>query len=281
MSLKNFFKKHISEILMGTGALMAGVLSFFITLSIYSQDIESEGNKVNLTNEVAKTMGSVKVYISDEPITNYDTESNTVEEKEYKNYEERQINKNVNVDERLTWSDNDEEDDNVMVETGSKKVELKQENEVENIDEEKQEIKKVYDFRYPVSGDIILDYAKDKLVYSETLQEWITHEGVDIKAEVATPVKASEDGVVESIKMDPRYGNTIIISHENGYKTVYSNLSTLDMVYVGMNIKMGDIISGVGEGFGFESKEGAHVHFELLDNKGETIDFVKTFQMNG
>ena len=276
MSLKKFLKNHISEILMGTVALMAGVLSFFITLSVYSQNVEPQNNEINLTNEIAKTTGSVKVYIDDEPVTNYDTGDDTVhdvvEEKEYKSLEERQINKNVNVDERLNWIDNDEED--ILIETESDEIEFERVSETENI----KEIKKVFNFKYPVSGDIILDYAKDKLVYSETLQEWITHEGVDIKAEVATPVKASEDGVVESIKMDPRYGNTIIISHENGYKTVYSNLSTLDMVYVGKNIKMGDIISGVGEGFGFESKEGPHVHFEVLDNRGETINFVKTFQ---
>lgn len=278
MSLKKILKNHISEILMGTGALMAGVLSFFITLSVYSQNVEPQNNEINLTNEIAKTTGSVKVYIDDEPVTNYDTGDDTVhdvvEEKEYKSLEERQINKNVNVDERLNWIDNDEED--ILIETESDEIEFERVSETENIKEK--EIKKVFNFKYPVSGDIILDYAKDKLVYSETLQEWITHEGVDIKAEVATPVKASEDGVVESIKMDPRYGNTIIISHENGYKTVYSNLSTLDMVYVGKNIKMGDIISGVGEGFGFESKEGSHVHFEVLDNRGETINFVKTFQ---
>ncbi|MBQ8300051.1 MAG: M23 family metallopeptidase [Clostridia bacterium] len=270
MSLKKFFKNHISEILMGMGALTAGVLSFFITLNFYSQDVDYKNVNDKMNNEVAKTMGNVKVYIGDEPITNYENTENTAKETEYKNLEERQIYKNINVDERL--NDIDDSEENLVVETRSEKVEITQENKFEEKKEEKIEEKKTFAFNYPVSGDVILEYAKEKLVYSETLQEWITHDGIDIKADAATPVKASEDGVVESIKMDPRYGNTIIISHENGYKTVYSNLSTLDMVYVGKEVKKSEIISGIGEGFGFESKEGAHVHFEIIDEKGNTMD---------
>lgn len=60
-------------------------------------------------------------------------------------------------------------------------------------------------FSMPVEGDIIKEYAKDKLVYSDTLKEWVTHAGIDIKAEKTTIVKASEEGTVKSIKNDPRY----------------------------------------------------------------------------
>ena len=63
---------------------------------------------------------------------------------------------------------------------------------------------------YPVSGEIGLNYATETLVYSNTLEEWITHNGIDIIGEEAEPVKAIGAGMVESIKMDPRYGNTII-----------------------------------------------------------------------
>ena len=46
-------------------------------------------------------------------------------------------------------------------------------------------------FTQPVEGEIIREFAKDKLVYSETLQEWIVHNGIDIKADKTTVVKAS------------------------------------------------------------------------------------------
>ena len=84
----------------------------------------------------------------------------------------------------------------------------------------KQEIKKeekVPDptFKKPVEGEIKTDFAKDTLVYSNTLQEWVTHNGVDIKADKATVVKASAEGTVKSIKNDPRYGITVVIEHVN------------------------------------------------------------------
>lgn len=60
-------------------------------------------------------------------------------------------------------------------------------------------------FSMPVEGEIIKEYAKDKLVYSDTLKEWVTHAGIDIKADKTTVVKASEEGTVKSIKNDPRY----------------------------------------------------------------------------
>ena len=45
-------------------------------------------------------------------------------------------------------------------------------------------------------------------------------------------VKAVADGYVKEIKEDPCYGITIVIDHENGYKSVYSNLASASMVSV-------------------------------------------------
>ena len=67
-------------------------------------------------------------------------------------------------------------------------------------------------------------------MYSETLQEWVVHNGIDIKADKTTVVKAAAAGKVSSIKNDPRYGLTITIEHSNGFKTVYANLLTAEFV---------------------------------------------------
>ena len=79
---------------------------------------------------------------------------------------------------------------------------------------------KELEFGVPVSGEIIKDFAKDTLVYSNTLEEWTTHTGIDIKADKTTVVLSAEEGVIESIKNDPRYGISIVIKHENGFKTI-------------------------------------------------------------
>ena len=117
---------------------------------------------------------------------------------------------------------------------------------------------------YPVYGKIINDYAQDKMIFSKTLQQWTTHSGIDISSDIGEPVKAAMDGVIKSIKTDPRFGITIIIEHNNGIKTVYSNLSTVSMARVGKEVKRGDTISGIGNTASFESEDKSHLHFEVL-----------------
>ena len=40
---------------------------------------------------------------------------------------------------------------------------------------------------------------KDNLIYSETLDEWITHTAIDIKADKTSVVKSAADGIVKTI----------------------------------------------------------------------------------
>ena len=143
------------------------------------------------------------------------------------------------------------------------KEESKNVNTEENV--AKKETKKLDPvFSMPVEGDVIKEYAKDKLVYSDTLKEWVTHAGIDIKADKTTIVKASEEGKIKSIKNDPRYGLTVVIEHNNGYSTVYSNLLTAEFVTAGENVKKGQTIGTVGNTATFEISDESHLHFEIL-----------------
>ena len=137
--------------------------------------------------------------------------------------------------------------------------------------EKKEEAKKELSFERPVEGDILKAYAKDNLVYSETLQEWTTHLGVDIKADKTTVVKASEAGTVKTIKNDPRYGLTITIEHDNGYQTVYANLLSSEFVIEGEKVEKGQSIGTVGNTATFEIADEPHLHFEILKD-GVQID---------
>jgi len=149
-------------------------------------------------------------------------------------------------------------------ETTTEVVEKVEKTEQEPVVEEKKELK----FIYPVEGEIIKEYSKDNLVFSETLQEWTTHNGLDIKAERTTVVKASEEGTVAAIKNDPRYGLTVVIEHNDGYKTVYSNLLTAEFVIEDEKVSKGQTIGTVGNSAAFEIADEPHLHFELLkDNE--------------
>lgn len=130
--------------------------------------------------------------------------------------------------------------------------------------EKKTENKKELSFAKPVEGDIVKEYAKDNLIYSNTLQEWTTHLGIDIKAEKTTVVKSAEKGTIKSIKNDPRYGLTIVIEHDNGYQTVYSNLLSSEFVVEGEKVEKGQSIGTVGNTAAFEVADEPHLHFEIL-----------------
>lgn len=169
--------------------------------------------------------------------------------------------------------------------TNDNKVESKEENKTENKTETKTENKAKTEtkapetkkqeapviipdpsFIKPVEGEIIKEYSKENLIYSETLKEWTTHTGVDIQAELTTVVKASAEGTVKSIKNDPRYGLTVIIEHVNGFETRYSNLLTAEFVKVGEKVTSGQTIGTVGNTASFEVLDKSHIHFEILKN---------------
>lgn len=129
-------------------------------------------------------------------------------------------------------------------------------------------VEKVADptFTKPVSGEVLREFANENLVYSNTLKEWVTHNGIDIKAESKEVVKASAEGTIKSIKNDPRYGITVVIEHVNGYVSVYSNLLTAEFVKEGEKVKQGQTIGTVGNTATFEIADETHLHFEILKN---------------
>lgn len=128
------------------------------------------------------------------------------------------------------------------------------------------EEKKPLTFTKPTEGEIIAEFAQENLIYSDTLKEWITHTGIDIKADKTSVIKAAADGIVTSILNDPRYGLTVVISHDEGYETIYSNLLTAEFVVEGEEVKQGQTIGTAGNTASFESGMESHLHFEIMQD---------------
>lgn len=124
-------------------------------------------------------------------------------------------------------------------------------------------------FSQPVFGQVTYDYSKDKLSYSKTLDQWMTHDGIDISSDRGAQVKAVADGIVSDIKNDPRLGVVVVIDHQNGYKTLYGNLAADDMVTVNLKVKQGDVIGSIGNTALYEVAEAPHLHFEVLKNNAQ------------
>ena len=121
-------------------------------------------------------------------------------------------------------------------------------------------------FIKPIEGEEISNFSMNSLIYSNTLQEWITHRGIDIKAEKGAEVKASKAGKVKLINNDPRYGVTISIEHSEGFTTVYSCMLDTADLKEGDSVEQGQTVGHIGNSGVFEVSDGMHLHFEMLKN---------------
>jgi septal ring factor EnvC (AmiA/AmiB activator) len=112
---------------------------------------------------------------------------------------------------------------------------------------------------WPVAGGhIVRHYGEDRNTKLNTVT---LNYGVDIKASSDLNIKASAEGIVSAIDWIPGYGGVIIITHKDGYRTVYSHFSEL-FVKEGDKVKPGSVIAKVGE-----SIEGYIVHFEIWNSR--------------
>ena len=94
-----------------------------------------------------------------------------------------------------------------------------------------------------------------------------THQGIDIKGHIGSPVFASADGVVHILRTEPKWGNRIILKHSNGFQTFYGHMDSFT-VSRGQHVKAGDIIGSVGN---TGQSKGPHLHFEIRKD-GHTLD---------
>lgn len=85
------------------------------------------------------------------------------------------------------------------------------------------------------------------------------HYGIDIAAEIGTPVVATASGVVQSVENDPIWGRRVVIAHGRGFRTVYAHLGTVSAVR-GKVVERGEEIGTIGM-TGLAT--GPHVHYEI------------------
>ena len=207
------------------------------------QNIQNNTNSASVSTEIGKSVEQSKNEISNNTNLNTSVKNNA--------------NNTTNTDNKTNISKQNTST------TNSKNTNTKAESTNKTADSKATENKEL-SFEKPIDGEIVKEYAKDNLIYSNTLQEWTTHLGIDIKADKTTVVKSAEAGKVKSIKNDPRYGLTIVIEHDNGYQTVYSNLLSSEFVVEGEKVEKGQSIGTVGNTAAFEIADEAHLHFEIL-----------------
>ena len=127
---------------------------------------------------------------------------------------------------------------------------------------------KSFFFQFPLSfTKISSEFTKKR--WHPVLKRFRAHLGTDFAAPKGRTIYAAGDGRIEFVGIKGGYGKTIMINHENGYKTLYAHQNAFAKgIKQGQNIKRGELIGYVGN-TGLSS--GPHLHLGLYKN-GNAID---------
>jgi murein hydrolase activator len=112
---------------------------------------------------------------------------------------------------------------------------------------------------WPTSGSVISHFGRQRHPTLKTVTENL---GIEIRASLGSPVQSIDAGMVETITWQRGRGNIVIISHDEGYYTVYTHLAEI-RVNVMDTISAGQVIGTVGES---GSLSGPVLHFQIWKN---------------
>jgi murein DD-endopeptidase MepM/ murein hydrolase activator NlpD len=148
--------------------------------------------------------------------------------KDEENYEEIQGNDQIDA--------NQKKDDDLNVLTAKNNVLVAPKSKIKNEFFKNQYPINSKDFIWPINGHVIKTYGDHNGKFNE---------GINIIAEKGAPVKAASRGEVVYLGNQQGYGNLLIIRHNNGYMTAYSNLDKF-LVKKGQIVNKSTQIATVG-----------------------------------
>lgn len=127
----------------------------------------------------------------------------------------------------------------------------------------------------PVSGRVLNAYSGDELVYSSTLGDWRTHNGVDYAASRGAEVTAPAAGKVVETGTDDKWGPVVAIEDASG--RIWRVCGTTDAkVKKGDTVSAGQTIGKVGS-VSCECAEESHIHLEVMEGE-KYLDPIKAMK---
>jgi len=88
------------------------------------------------------------------------------------------------------------------------------------------------------------------------------HDGIDYAVPIGTPCKTAGGGRIVYVGWSAGYGNTVIVEHQRGMRTLYAHLNSFN-VRTGQRVNRGQVIARTGN---TGRSTGPHVHFEVRVN---------------
>lgn len=139
----------------------------------------------------------------------------------------------------------------------------------------KEEVEEV-EYTMPLTGELQREFSVDELLWDDTMQDWRTHNGIDIASDVGTEVDTAGEGTVIESYEDEKYGFVVKVQHADGVVTVYKNLEKT-VVEKDDILDKGQMIGTVGNKGAFEIAQKPHLHFEVIieDKNTNPLNLIK------
>lgn len=120
-------------------------------------------------------------------------------------------------------------------------------------------------FLLPVEGVLAKGHDATAQVFSNTMQDYRVHLGIDVTTVENAPVYAAASGKIEKIWEDVRYGQCVAIKHSGDCVTIYKNLSVelAEGITEGASVTAGALLGAVGNTAMVEIADDPHLHFEM------------------
>ena len=134
-------------------------------------------------------------------------------------------------------------------------------------------------FSSPLSLEIGADYSRGVPVFSSTMSDYRTHNGVDFLGVQGDTVKPIAEGTVTAVTKDAVWGNSVTVDHGNGVVSKISGLSDNDLIEEGEHVHENAVLGRVGT-VPVEADEPSHIHLEIRVN-GKLADPLEWLGFDG
>lgn len=136
------------------------------------------------------------------------------------------------------------------------------------------------EYLLPVGTEMGKDFSMGIPVFSDTMQDWRTHNGVDFVGNEGDSVLAAADATVTAVYEDASWGGVLELDFGSGATAKYCGLQFDSITLsVGDSVKQGDVVGTLGK-IPVEAKDSCHLHYEMRID-GNIVDPLEAMGRGG
>ncbi len=121
-------------------------------------------------------------------------------------------------------------------------------------------------YSLPLGTDIGKDYSRGIPVYSDVMDDWRVHNGVDFNGAYGDGVKAIASGYIKNVYSDSIMGDTVVVDHGGGVIATYCGVTADEKIKKGIYIEECDRLGALSPIPSESTEEFPHLHLEISVN---------------